>query len=125
MLENDEKWKIWKILTFFSTKRVKVQGYSIRFNQHWPTCQKLAKKSKTALRICQALHTCCLPAYHPPLGRTNSPRTRRGRRGSRRAQKPPSGRPGLKDPIGERSDKSNSRHQNSVKILPEFEKKKC
>ena len=29
--------------------------------------------------------------------------------------------PGLKDPIGKRSDKSNFRHQKSVKILPEFE----
>ena len=29
---------------------------------------------------------------------------------------------GLKDQIGERSDKENFRHQNSVKILPEFEK---
>ena len=30
--------------------------------------------------------------------------------------------PGLKDPIGQRSDKSNFRYQNSVKILIESEK---
>ena len=28
----------------------------------------------------------------------------------------------LKDPIGERSDKSNFRHQNSVNVLLEFDK---
>ena len=31
-------------------------------------------------------------------------------------------RPGLKDSVGERPNHSNCRHQNSVEILPEFEK---
>ena len=43
---------------------------------------------------------------------------RKGHRGELRVPL----RPGLKDPSGERSDKLNFRSQNSVKILPEFEK---
>ena len=39
-----------------------------------------------------------------------------------RAFRQPPGLAGLKDSIGERSNNSNLRHQNSVEILPEFEK---
>ena len=67
-------------------------------------------------------------AIHQQLSRPPSPAPGTGEPAGQRAEQQtggaPPGRwgPGLKDPIGERSDKSNFWYKNSVKIMPEFEK---